>query len=87
MVTQKRALDMQLEFEKEIPGRFFTSPVRQENKADRLAFEVVKALINYRKHLIREEDHLQDGLDCEHDICPDCGAHLDKDEECDCKKK
>ncbi len=87
MVSQKRALEIELEFRKEIPGKFFTAPVRMETKTDRLAYEIVRAIGNYRKHLMKEEEHLQDGLDCAHDICPSCGAHLDPDEECDCEKK
>lgn len=81
-----RALEIELELRKEIPSEFYTVPEQKEDGRDRAAYEAMKAVQRYRSYLLRIEAEYQDGLDCVHDICPDCGAHLDADEICDCKK-
>lgn len=81
-----RALEIEIELRKEIPEQFYTGPEQQECRKDRAAYEAMKAVQKYRKFLLALEVRGQDGLDCRHDICPDCGANLDADEICDCKK-
>lgn len=81
-----RALEIELELRKEIPSEFYTAPEQKEDGRDRAAYEAMKAVQRYRGYLLLMEAGFQDGLDCGYDICPDCGAHLDKGEACDCKK-
>lgn len=81
-----RALQIELELRKEIPEQFYTGPEQQECRKDRAAYEAMKAVQKYRKFLLALEAKYQNGLDCRHDICPDCKAHLDIDEVCDCKR-
>lgn len=81
-----RALEIELELRKEIPSEFYTSPVQKEDGRDRAAYEAMKAVQKYRSCLLMMEAEYQNGLDCVHDICPVCGAHLDTDEVCDCEK-
>ncbi len=80
-----RALELELEFWKEIPAEFYTVPGTKEDGKDRAAYEAVKAVQRYRRYLLAQEAGFQEGLDCRHDICPICGAHLDPDEPCDCQ--
>lgn len=80
-----RALEIELELRKEIPSEFYTNQEAKEDRADRAAYEAMKAVQRYRGYLLMQEADYQKGLDCMHDICPMCGAHLDPDEPCDCQ--
>ena len=81
-----RALEIETEFHKEISCRFYTDPIMYENGQDRLAYEVVKAIQRYRRYLLKEEVRRRNELEDGHDVCANCGAHLDHDEKCSCKK-
>lgn len=81
-----RALQIENELRKEITSQFYVCTEQQECRKDRAAYEAMKAVQRYRRFLLALEAKHHDGLDCGHDICPDCGAHLDTDEICDCKK-
>ena len=82
-----RALEIELELRKEIPAEFYTEPESKEDSGDRAAYEAMKAVQRYRRYLLRLEAGYQRGLDCRHDICRHCGAHLDPDEVCDCQER
>lgn len=79
-----RALEIEQELGKDIPRKFFID--MQEDGKDRAAYEAMKAVQRYRRYLLLLESRCRDGLDCAHDVCGVCGAHLDTDEACDCQK-
>lgn len=81
-----RALEIELELRKEIPSEFYTATEQKEDGRDRAAYEAMKAVQRFRGWLLRIETGYQDGLDCGHDVCSDCGANLDIGEVCDCRK-
>lgn len=85
-----RALEIETEFYKEIPERFYSAPAGHENAKGRLAYEAARAVQQYRRYLLREEAGQFQEREKEsygsHDICSRCGAHLDADEKCDCQK-
>lgn len=80
------ALRIELDLGKEIPSEFYTDPESKEDGKDRVAYEAMKAVQRYRRYLLWQEAGYQDGLDCGHDVCRECGAHLDIGESCDCRK-
>lgn len=81
-----RALEIEGEFHKEISGRFYSDPAMYESGKDRLAYEAVTAIKQYRRYLLLEEVRQRKELEDDHYICDACGAHLDRDEKCGCKK-
>ncbi len=79
-----RALMIENEFACEISAGFFKYPEDMENKKDRMAYDAMKSVQRYRRYLLAEEAARQEDPDCGHDVCPVCGAHLDRGEQCDC---
>ena len=86
-MTASRALMIESEFAREISAGFFKYPEDMEDKKDRIAYEAMKSVQRYRKYLLSEDIRRQNDPDCGHDVCPACGAHLDRDEKCECKEE
>ncbi len=80
------ALRIELDLSKEIPSGFYMDLESKEDGKDRAAYEAMKAVQRYRRYLLQQEAEYQDGLDCGHDVCRECGAHLDTGETCDCRR-
>lgn len=79
-----RALEIEKEMARQIPAGFYKVPEDMEHRRDRLAYSAMKAVQEYRKCLLAEEAARLNDLDCGHDVCTACGAHLDHGEKCDC---
>lgn len=81
-----RTLEIERELSRQISAGFYKVPQDMERRSDRLAYEAMKAVQEFRRYLLVEEACRQNDPDCGHDVCPVCGAHLDHDEKCGCRR-